>query len=595
MVNGLKRTLIAYEDGTCESLESALENRHEEKSNREDSKTSLRIGNVQLTAGIFSYVKEVDQEKHFCYAAVDEITLKPYHSPKSFHLTRPGQDVRLMGSTVIQDKIDNSEPSLITIWSDKRLFKQTLSPSDGSPSIGFLHSIIDPINANKQLSVTAISEDCIAIYACKNGDDGSFVILYNMKYKVVQSKVPFKVYLSNFKLWCIQQNIFLAMGEQLSVIPYRISIDQLSSMVGSQRDSSAPTMVEKEMINEDLLNEENLEFDDDQTPVEGMVFRWSNDQIKYFRTPMSKAKPIASADEVSDQLEEIYREELQVDLVRSDEQSEGEVKEKLLSNVDESFPLLSENFEILCSQLEACGFSEMELTDRVIPVLIKTCRTEDIGLLLKKYSHVSEQMLTKIIKYLLSCLSDDEADDMMEPSTNGEDVELEASQLCKAKKFPKANVFLNTKQKDRRDVLSIALCCSFDSEMIMKFLRNEIVLEETVQLMDHLYSILRTSFLEELYDMRGNIVEGSDFDLDSKLFEWFRLLLDSHYQQILLSHDSALHDKLDLWLHLIDDHIRILKDMNELRPLLAKLSTNKPIQLSKKCNQWYTIEKLTLY
>lgn len=589
-------TMVVYEDGTTESLDSALESRAEGKkeTDRDDVKATT-IENPQLTNEIFSFVKKSGNEKHFCYTTIDPVTLKSHDGAlKTFKLERSGQDVRLMGYTVTRGKSINSDPSLISIWSDKRLFKATLSPSDNLPTIGALHAIVDSINANNHLSMTPISEDCVAIYASKHGDDGSFVILYNIKYKIVQSKVPFKVYLSNFKLWSVNKNIFLAMGEQLSVIPYRISADKLSSMVGSQCESDVHAMVEKEMINEDLHYEENLEFDDDQTPIEDMEMRWRNASQR--RVNLSKATPVVSADEVSEQLNEMYHEELIVDIVRMEDQPEGTIQSKLLSNVDETFPVLSENFEVLCLELEKFGCSEIEITNKVIPVLLKTNRTEDVGLLLKRYNHVSEQMLIRIIKYLLSCQSKDEITmELDAPNNSDDESEFDKSKLCKEKKFKNVNVFLSTAQSERRDVLSIVLCSSFDSQTILKYLRKEITLIEMVALMNHLYNILNTSSLDDPYDMRGNLVEGNEFDLDTKLFEWFKLLLDSHYQQILLSHDSNLHKKLELWLQLVDNHIRILTEMSEMRQMLAKLAKSKPINLSKKCDQWYSIEQLRLY
>lgn len=591
-VNQKVNTMVVYEDGTTESLDSALESRAEGK--KESSKDEIKaLENPQLTNEIFSFVRKSGNERHFCYTTIDPESLKSHsNAVKTFKLDRYGQDVKLMGNTVIRGKSVNSDPSLITIWSDKRLFKATLSPSDNFPTIGVFHAIVESINANNKISVTPISEDCVAIYASKHGDDGSFVILYNIKYKIVQSKVPFKVYLSNFKLWSIHKNIFLAMGDQLSVIPHRISADKLSSMVGSQCDSDVHTMVEKEMINEDLHYAENLEFDDDQTPVVDMEMSRNGGNIRKH----NKAVTIFSADEVNEQLNEMYHEELVVDLVRMDEQPEESVEAKLLSNVDETFPLLSENFEVLCRELEKFGCSEIEITNKVIPVLLKTNRTEDVGQLLKRYNHVSEQMLIRIIQYLLSCADEDEESMEVDALKNGdEEIEFDRSKLCKDKKFKNVNVLLSTKQSERRDVLSIVLCSSFDSQSILKYLRKEVTLLEMVALMDHLYKILNTSSLDDPYDMRGNLVEGNDFDLDTKLFEWFRLLLDSHYQQILLSHDSELHNKLALWLELVDNHIRILTEMSEMRQMLEKLAKSKPINLSKKCNQWYSIEQLRLY
>lgn len=590
--NERKRSLVVYEDGTCESLESALESKSEGKSHREVPKPGFIVENAQLTNGIFSYVKVLKHDKHFCYTAVDELTLKSSEKQKTFKLYRHGQDIKLMGSAVT---FGNSKPGLelYTLWSDKRLFKQVLNPQDnGTTSIGTLHAIVESINAGKPLALTRISEDCLAIYASKNDDDGSAVIIYNLKYKIVQSKVPFKVYLANFKLWLTHRNILLALGEQLSVIPYRITVDELSSMVGSQCDMNVQAMVEKEMINEDLNYEENLVFDEDQTSVDEMEFKGPHSGISKQNLPLTKSKPIVSAEDATDQLHELYRKELVIDVLRQKDQAPGTVQVKLLSNVDEPCPLLSENFELFCNELEKIGCSETEVTDKIMPVLIKANRIEDMGVLLKRYNHVSERMLVKVVKYLLSCpcAGSDSAENNAQVAKDSEDKKICLSK----KKFPNNNIFLG-KSQSCRDVLLIALNCSFDSQTIVKFLRKEITLDELVLLMDELYKILSTNFLDDQLEMRGNLVEGNEFDYDAKLFAWMMILLDSHYQQILLSHDSKLHDKLNLWLSLVDKHIEILSEMNDIRQFLVKLSNKKQTYWSKKCHKWYSVEKLSLY
>lgn len=591
-VNRVRKTLVVYEDGTCESLESALQSRSEKKISRKKTSEEQQIENIQVSNGFFSFIKTVGHEKLFCFSKIDEETLRPLEKAKTAKLARPGQNVKLMGCVAIAGRAENSNPFLITIWSDNKLFKRILSvDDDNSPSIGTLHATLGTINAKKELAVTPISEDCVAIYACKDDDDGSCVILYNIKYKFVQSRIPFKVYLPNFNIWSYRRNIFLAMGEQLSVIRFRIAIDLLSTLVGSQCDLNVDILMEKEMINEDLHFEENLEFDEDQTEIKGMEFRppFNHD----FRRPLlSKAKPIVGAEEIVDTLNEIYREEIVVD-VKHSQQSTEPLQDQLVSNVDEVYPGLSENFELLCSQLENCGHSEIEITDRVIPLLIKTNRTEDIGLLLKKYNHISEHMLTKVLKFILSCEGNGENISAALLPKN-EEMEFDIVQTPE-KKVSNANVFLNTNQDERRDVLVSVLSSSFDSQTMSKFLRREITLNEMIKLTEEICRMLTVSSLDEPYDIRGNLVEGDDFDMDSKLFEWFRLLLDSHYQQILLSHDTSLHSKLVLWIKLVDDHIQILSDMKGIRPLLLKISTKKPIKLSKICNQWYTIEELQLY
>lgn len=589
--------MVVYEDGNCESLDSALESRKAEK-HREERKADFVMDNLQVGNGLFSYVRKDKNQNTFCYTLLNEFTLQPIGNLKVVKLERLGQDVELRAVAAIYNDKKIQELSLITLWSDKRMFKEELRPADEFPSIGALHTLVHEINANHLLAMIPINQDCVAIYAARNADDGASVILYNTKFKIVQSKVPFKVYLTNFQLWNVNKNILLAIGGHLSVIPYLISADLLSNMIGSQCDNQdIRARVENEMINEDLNYEMCLDYDSDQEPVEGFEFAAKLNYNDRFTRLASKAKPVVGADEVKSMLDKLYRDELVVELFRKDDQEPGTAGLKILSNVDETVPLFDNNFELLCSDLERYGCSEIEITNKVLPTLVRANRTKDIGLMLKRYNHVSEKMLVKVIKYLLSCPEKNDAVVKVEPVANGNASvdEFDKSQLYKDKKFPNSNVLLNTKQSETRDCLSIAICCSFDSQSILKFLRNDLTISEMIALMDHLYKILSTSSLDEQYDMRGNLVEGDEFDLDGKLFEWFKVLLDSHYQQILLSKDDELINKLEQWLELVNNHIIVLNEMNDMRPLLEKLSTKKPIHASKKCSSWYTIEDLQLY
>lgn len=583
--------LVIYEDGQCESLDSALESRKMEKSHRESVvKNDFKVEDPQFGNYIFSYIKKINNEKFLCYTMVDDKSLKPLVEFKSIKLDRAGQNVRLMGITMMYS--GNGVTSLITIWSDKRVFKQIIQIGSDESSIGSLYAILDCISG-RDIAIQVISENCIAIYTSKPNDDGSNIILYNIKYKIVQSKIPFKVYLSNFKLWSVNENLYLSMGQHLSVVPFVVTTDKLSNMIGSQIDST-DNVVENENISEDALYEEALEFDENQDLVEGMEFIPDVKYVKQKKKLLSGAKNVADSDEVRDRLDEIYRGDLQVELCRIDDQPENSAYIKLLNNVDESHPLMSENFEIYCTSLENQGCSEIEITNKIVPILLKTNRTEDIGLLLKRYNHISERMLIQIIKYLISCPNESHSDlqKNINLDTNGETPKKSKKNKDNLKN---QNIFLSTDQDEIRDVLSIALCCAFDSTTILKYINSDIDLNEMVFLMDHLYKILTTSILDDPYDMRGNLVEGDDFDLDSKLFEWFKLLLDSHYQQILLSKDEDLVKKLESWLELIDEHINILSQMNDMRHTLLTIANKKPVRLSRECNQWYTIEKLELY
>jgi hypothetical protein len=586
-----KVSIVVYEDGSCESLQSALDSRKEQKENSMASRDFfIEIPSIS-SSGIFNYIKKVKDERYLCYTYIDSADgHKPIGELQTFPIERRGTSARLIGSTVVTS---DSESSFISIWSDKRIFSTALKMEQGS-SNNFL-SPIEIVSGKKDLFVAPISDKCIVIYAASDEEDSSSLIIYNLRYKVIQSRIPFKVFMPYTRFWVINNHIFLALGQYLKAIPFLLGEDKLSAMIGSQR-SSAEMTVENEMLNEDVFYEQGLEFDENQEPVEGMEFIPNNQFWKHQKKILSGAKAVTSGEEVRSQLNELYRGDIIVELVKSNDLPIDAVAAKLLSNVDEPAFMLSESVEYYCSELERVGYSEIDITNKIVPVLIKANRSEDIGLLLKRYSNISERMLVNIIKYILQCPCDTTNEEVMEVDDQDENgVSLTKEDLCAKKKFGNKNAFLNTKQDDKRDVLTIALCCAFDSTTILPHVRSQISLPEMVQLMDHLYKILTTSLLNDRYEMRGNLVEGDDFDLDTKLFEWFRLLLDSHYQQILWSRDKELEEKLMQWLSLVDSHIGILSEMKSLRPVVSKIAQNKTLQLSKKCNQWYTVEKLKLY
>jgi hypothetical protein len=541
--------------------------------------------------------------RQLCFTVLDDLSFKPLGSLRTIELDRSQQDVKLLGLTMNHSKDDASSSSLITIWSDRRVFEQKIkiNENNNNLSIGNFHSMIDCLDGKSEIAMECVGKNYIAIYASKP-EAGSHILLFNIKYKIVKSKLPFKVFLDNVRLWSVHENLYLSMGSNLSVIPFVVTEDKLSSMIGSQSDT-LDALVEKENINEQYAFEDAIVFDDNQDIVEGMECHFGNN---YFNNTskskiLSGAKNIIDSDELRSNLNDLYRQDLLVDVVRLDEQQpKNTASIKLMSNIDENFPLMGEEFEVYCTHLEKYGCSEIEITNKVVPILIKSNRTEDLGLIMKRYNNVSERMLIQIIKYLLNCpneengefIDDEGINDMnMSDSDSFDENKIEVVD----KKFRRVNAFLNTNQDEKRDVLSIALCCAFDSATILKYINSDINLEEMIQLMDHLYKILSTDVLDDMHDMRGNLVEGNDFDLDTKLFEWFKLLIDSHYQQILLSKDAALTEKMEMWLKLLDDHIRVLNQMNALRPVLTKIASNKSLQPSKKCNQWYTIEKLNLY
>lgn len=247
-----------------------------------------------------------------------------------------------------------------------------------------------------------ISDKCVTIYACNEEEDSSSLLIYNLEYKVIQSRMDFKVFIPLVKLWNAQNNIFFGLGQYIKSVPFVLNDDKLSSMIGAQRNF-ADRIVDTEMITEDFIYEEALKFDEVQNRLDGMEFIPNNRHWKPQKKHLSGAKSVSGSVEVRNQLNDLYRGEMMVQVITSDDQPKETIMSKQLSNVDEGSVILSENIEFYCNKLEKHGFSEIEITNKILAVLLKANRTQDIGLVLKRYNNISESMLAMIIKYVLQC------------------------------------------------------------------------------------------------------------------------------------------------------------------------------------------------
>lgn len=227
---------------------------------------------------------------------------------------------------------------------------------------------------------------------------------------------------------------------------------------------------------------------------------------------------------------------------------------------------------------------------------------------MKKYNHVSEKMLVKTLKYILSCSdfkiqakesSKKKKKKKSKKSSGNLDKEIETIQNSN-QHFPNVNILANQNSSTNYvDLLNSVLSCSFDPKMIVKYLRQDIDLNDLLVIMDFLYEKIK----EESFDCTdsGKTIavtpaELDDFDLDGKLFEWFTLLIDSHYQQILLSKDEILLKKLVEWNELVKNYVCLIEEMMEVRALLLTVVKGKyKLDSGKSSNKWYSVETVKLY
>lgn len=121
-----KDTLVLYQDGTCESLESSLESRLSDKTNEEVRKLfnephlNYSIENVEIlelphdrNQLLISYSKKYRDLVELNYTTIDKETLKPNRAIKTIKLERLDQNVNLCGFSVVEGS--ERYPSLLSI------------------------------------------------------------------------------------------------------------------------------------------------------------------------------------------------------------------------------------------------------------------------------------------------------------------------------------------------------------------------------------------------------------------------------------------------------------------------------------------------
>lgn len=453
---------------------------------------------------------------------------------------------------------------ILVIGSDSRIFMQQLRHLDdgeGTSSIGQFVALMSYLNLEKPVSVVGIGCDYMAVYGCCSGQEGANVILYNTKFRVVQTKQFFKTYFSNSRLWVIGKDIFLGLGQMISVIPFRISKEQLCDMIGAQKFQDFSNYVDKEYINEECELEDGLYFDEDH---QAQVNSIESKRIVY---PLHRREKVVLNDlpdyypdveEVDKMIAGLEDMDIVVDMVRAKNVPADSIQAKFYSNPD-GLLIMSDEFELFCNELERCGSSEMEITEHLIPLLIETNHVHDLMVCLKKYNNVSEKMLVKSINYCLDAIEGHQSEDL--------------------------TVLHN--------LLNHLLSCTYSPE-IFHHIRAHINTTKTIYLFRHLLRLLKVD--DEIGGILDRPSTTGSFNSDLIVFEWMITLIDAQYQKLILSSDTEIYSLLVEILNFVQQTIDEGKATNSLLANLYKLLKRKDQATNEvKYSKWYSVEEVKLY
>ncbi|KAJ6641119.1 hypothetical protein Bhyg_06054 [Pseudolycoriella hygida] len=555
-----KHTILVYKDGTCESLENCSTPRDTNWTPVGDEQThqinKIACFNVPGDRIMMTYFlrDRSTGEMEFVYFLLNVDTLTPTDTIHRVKIGRP--ECKLSAFIAVEG---DTFPSVVTIWSDERIFVLTINPDESAPSsLGKFVGMFKCLRVNKPMTVVAVGKNCIAIYGGVTQQDGASLILYNTRitHQIVLCRQNFKVYFDNCRLWVIGKYLLMGAGQRLSCLPFRISPEKLSDIIGSKRSielspNSFIGTVIKDRINEEKELEEYVTFSGEMAKFDSSVTSNENDVLmKYEMVTQNRFNdPIEIPEVYLNHMRWLYSRNVDVDVVQNESLSQLIKTKTVVHPKDRVF--YTEEITVLTEALEECGKSDTEITEHVIPLLIKANLPDELAICLRKYTNISEQMLAKSLQF-----------------------------------------FIKLRESDTKSALiNRVLACSFNKDLIKDHFRTNLSLDNAIYLLEHIHRLLSTEQIEDSPQY------GDDFDSDTFLINWFTALLEAHYQQFLLARDRALSDKILKWKTLIDSFVSGILNMKPVASRLTSLvnGTATATLNENAGSKWYTVEVVKLY
>ncbi|KAH0947362.1 hypothetical protein HN011_007875 [Eciton burchellii] len=211
------------------------------------------------------------------------------------------------------------------------------------------------------------------------------------------------------------------------------------------------------------------------------------------------------------------------------------------------------------------GWSDTAIQEIVIPNLIESNDISSIYWCLDTFKDLPEKLLIDLLTFALKS-----PDKIFVPMQNGT-----------TNNISKAN---NPYSRD--NFLAKVLSISYSNVSLLPHLKTGLTFDEVLKLLEYL--MLKLS--EET-----NSLEDNPQPNDHQLYEWFCVLLDSHYQHYLLSQDTYVLELFNKLNSILEEHFQFLQDLANLRPTLDRINNGKPLRSSKKYDKFYAIEEIKFY
>ncbi|XP_015176123.1 PREDICTED: nucleolar protein 11 [Polistes dominula] len=213
------------------------------------------------------------------------------------------------------------------------------------------------------------------------------------------------------------------------------------------------------------------------------------------------------------------------------------------------------------------GLSDARIQEVLIPQLIESKDVIAINWCLNNFKDLSEKLLTDLLMFSLRT-----SNDTFIPLQNGMSNGISDQKILSTR-----NRFLDK-----------IFCISYSDVFLLSYLKTGLNFDEVLRLLNYLIEKLDQETVDDEFDA---------FEPNNKqLYNWSVLLLDSHYQQYILSKDSQVLSLLNKLNSILEKHFQLLKNLENLRPMLQRIINGKSLKPSvKNYNKFYSIEEIKFY
>lgn len=205
------------------------------------------------------------------------------------------------------------------------------------------------------------------------------------------------------------------------------------------------------------------------------------------------------------------------------------------------------------------GISERVICAQLLPSILEKSPAE-ISTFISEFCDIPESVIVLLLQYAIKALN------IIEP--------------CSDKDFVQA--FTSPENEDAINLLSVILSAPFSDAIMIPHLRNGLTLNNAVLLMNFLsYSLLTCTNFQ-------------NSDGERRLFDWCTVLLDSFYQQFLMTNSEAVASALQNMADMVDELIKQLHVIDSALPYINRLLSKKIVEDSHKEAALYTIEVINI-